>query len=64
VADRIRVNVVATPKLKDAIQANEEYVTTETLTVELSFSEPVPGFTISTDEFDGEKVTVGLVKSV
>ena len=63
VADRIRVNVVATPGLKEAIEANQEYVTAETLTVDLSFSEPVPGFAISSDEFDGEKVTVGLMKA-
>jgi isoleucyl-tRNA synthetase len=63
VADRIRVNVVATPGLKEAIEANREYVTAETLTVDLSFSEPVPGFSISTDEFNGEKITVGLMKA-
>ena len=43
VADRIKVNVVATPGLKEAIEANREYVTAETLTVELIYSEPVPG---------------------
>jgi len=63
VADRIRVNVTATPRLKEAIEANQDYVTAETLTVELSFSEPVPGYAISADEFDGEKVTVGLRKA-
>ncbi len=63
VADRIRVNVMATPALKEAIVANEEYVTSETLTVELSFSEPVPGYAVSADEFDGEKVTIGLIKA-
>jgi isoleucyl-tRNA synthetase len=63
VADRIRVNVVATPGLQDAIEANRDYILAETLTVELSFSEPVPGFPISSDEFDGEKVTVGLMKA-
>ncbi|MGB8213962.1 MAG: isoleucine--tRNA ligase [Anaerolineales bacterium] len=63
VADRIKVNVVATPGLKQAIEANREYVTAETLTVELSYSEPVPGTVTAQDEFDGEKVTVGLVKA-
>jgi isoleucyl-tRNA synthetase len=63
VADRIRVNVLATDGLKQAIEANWDYVTSETLTVDLSFSEPVPGYALTTDEFDGEKVTVGLVKA-
>ena len=63
VADRIRVSVVATPKLKEAIQANLEYVTAETLTVNLEFDH-LPDFgQITEDEFDGEKVTVGLVKA-
>jgi isoleucyl-tRNA synthetase len=62
VADRIKVNVIATPGLKKAIEANREYVTAETLTVELSFSAPVPGSATTEDEFDGEKVTVGLTK--
>jgi isoleucyl-tRNA synthetase len=63
VADRIQVNVVATMGLKEAIEANRDYVTAETLTVVLRYSEPLPGFAVSTDEFDGEKVTVGLIKA-
>ncbi|MEW6094482.1 MAG: isoleucine--tRNA ligase [Chloroflexota bacterium] len=63
VADRIKVNVVATPGLKAAIEAHREYVTTETLTVELFFTEPVTGSASVSGEFDGEKVTVGLVKA-
>jgi len=62
VADRIKLFVVATPGLKKAIKANQEYITAETLTVELSFSEPGPGSVSMADKFDGEKVTVGLVK--
>ncbi len=63
VADRIRVNVLVTPGLKEAIQAYRDYVTTETLTVELNFSEPGPGSASMSDEFDGETITVGLVKA-
>ena len=63
VADRIHVYVTATPGLKEAIEANRDYITAETLTVELNFTEPVPGSAIVTDEFDGEKVTIGLVKT-
>jgi len=63
VADRIKVNVVATQALKEAIDANRDYVMGETLTVELNFSEPGTGSTSVQDEFDGEKVTIGLVKA-
>jgi isoleucyl-tRNA synthetase len=63
VADRIKVYVVATPGLKEAIEANLDYITAETLTVDLSFSEPAPGSVTASDEFDGERVTVGLVKA-
>ena len=63
VADRIKVNVVATPGLKEAIVAYQEYVTTETLTVDLKFFDPVPGSVIAVDQFDGEKITFGLVKA-
>jgi len=62
VADRIKVYVTATLGLKEAIEANRDYVTAETLTVELSYSEPVPGSAMTEDEFDGEKVTIGLLK--
>ena len=63
VADRIRVFVTATPGLVAAIEANRDYVTSETLTVELSFSPPGAALTSISDEFDGEKVSVGLVKA-
>ena len=63
VADRIKVNLVVTPGLKEAIEENRAYITTETLTVELNYSEPLPGSTGLSDEFDGEKFTVGLVKA-
>jgi isoleucyl-tRNA synthetase len=63
VADRIKVSVVATAGLKEAIQANRDYVTAETLAVDLKFGKPAAGSTTSSDEFDGEKVTVGLAKA-
>ncbi len=71
VADRIKVYVLATSGLQDAIEANRAYITAETLTVELNFTDPsamlepgpVPGSATSSDEFDGEMVTVGLVKA-
>ena len=63
VADRIKVYVTATLGLKEAIEANRDYVTAETLTVELSYSEPVPGSAMTEDEFDGEKMLIGLMKA-
>ena len=63
VADRIKVQVTATQGLKVAIETNRDYITAETLTVELRYAEPVPGSPTASDEFDGEKVTVGLVKA-
>jgi hypothetical protein len=62
VADRIRIQVTATPKLKEAIEANRDYVTVETLTVEMNYSEPVRGSEVAEDEFDGEKVKIGMIK--
>jgi hypothetical protein len=63
VADRIRVYVAATSGLKEAIEAYRDYVNTEILAVELSFSDPGLGSVSVTDEFDREKVTVGLIKA-
>ena len=63
VADRIRVYVTATPGLKEAIQVNRDYVTAETLTVEMDYSEPAPGSAMAEDEFDGEKMKIGVVKA-
>ncbi len=63
VADRIKVYVTATPGLKEAIEAHQEYVTAETLTVELSFDKPPASATTVEDAFDNEKVNIGLVKT-
>ena len=56
------MNVQATPVLKAAIEANREYILAETLTVELKYAEPVARSVTITDEFDGEKLSLGLVK--
>jgi isoleucyl-tRNA synthetase len=63
VADRIKLYVSASTELKAAIQEHQEYITAETLTVELSFSAPVEGAAVTEDEFEGQKVMVGLVKT-
>jgi isoleucyl-tRNA synthetase len=62
VADRIELFVDASPDLRSAIEAHKEYITAETLTSRLEFAVPPPGASTVEDSFDGEKVTVGLVK--
>jgi isoleucyl-tRNA synthetase len=62
IADRIRLFANASPGLWEAIQAHREYIQGETLSVELSAGDPPPGAATTTTEFDGEQVTIGLVK--
>jgi isoleucyl-tRNA synthetase len=63
VADRIRLYVTASEELRRAIQRHNDYITAETLTVELLFSDAPLGASSTNDEFDGEKVTISLVKA-
>ena len=63
VADRINLFVVASANLKSAIEAHREYITSETLSVSLDFNEPPAGASSVEDNFDGEKVKVGLIKA-
>jgi isoleucyl-tRNA synthetase len=63
VADRIELYVSATPGLREVIEANRDYVTTETLTLQVHYSKPPESSPSVEDEFDGEKVLLGLVKS-
>ncbi len=63
VADRIRLYVDATETLKEAIHRHREYITGETLTVDLFFTPAPADARMSEDAFDGEKVTFGLLKA-
>jgi isoleucyl-tRNA synthetase len=63
VADRIKLFVTASGGLKSAIEEHRDYITAETLTTALRFSAAPKGAVKIEDEFDGEKMTVGLVKS-
>ncbi len=63
VADRIKLYVEATPGLKEAIEAHRDYVTAETLTVELHFAAPPAGVPSVSDEFDGEQTTIGIQRA-
>jgi isoleucyl-tRNA synthetase len=62
VADRIELFVEASPGLRFAVEAHRDYITTETLTSTLTFGSSPEGASVVEDEFDGEKVRVGLVK--
>jgi isoleucyl-tRNA synthetase len=62
VADRIDLFVEASPGLRSAVEAHKDYITTETLTSNLTFGSPPEGASMVEDGFDGEKVKVGLVK--
>jgi isoleucyl-tRNA synthetase len=62
VADRIQLFVDASSGLKSAIEAHQDYITTETLTYKFVFGDPPEGASTSKDEFDGEKVIVGLLR--
>jgi isoleucyl-tRNA synthetase len=63
VADRIKLFVTATHGLAQAIAAYQDYITAETLTRELVFSDlPASVTARSEDNFEGENVVYGLVK--
>lgn len=63
VADRIRVYLEASPLLKDAILKHHDYITGETLAVELSFGAKPAAAKVISDSFDGETVTIALIKA-
>jgi len=62
VADRIVTYYSASPKLAEAVAAHAGYILGETLSVEL-VADPAPeGAVAGADEFDGEKLALGLTK--
>jgi isoleucyl-tRNA synthetase len=63
VADRIHLYVTASDGLKAAIEEHRDYVTTETLTTDLKFTDAPKGAACVEDAFDGEKMAIGLVKA-
>lgn len=62
VADRIELFVEASPGLRSAVETHRDYITAETLTANLEFGSPPEGAPTVADSFDGEKMTVGLMK--
>jgi isoleucyl-tRNA synthetase len=63
VADRIELFIEASAGLKSAIETHKDYITVETLTSKLSFATPPEKSSVVEDEFEGEKVKLGVVKS-
>lgn len=63
IADRIRVYYTATPQLAEAVNDFRDYIMNETLTVEMSMDDAPHGVNSVSDSFDGEDVTVSLVKA-
>jgi len=62
IADRIRIHYTATPKLARALEQFRDYIMGETLADEMS-ADPAPANAATLDDtFDGEKVTIGVVK--
>jgi isoleucyl-tRNA synthetase len=63
IADRIVLFYTATPGLTEAVKAFADYIQAETLTVVLNAGE-IPSDAVSfEDEFDSEKVSIGLKKA-
>jgi isoleucyl-tRNA synthetase len=61
VADRIRLVVEAAPGLRAALEAHREYVTTETLAVQMEFASPPADLPQTREKLDDEEFCVGLI---
>jgi isoleucyl-tRNA synthetase len=64
VSDRILLYLHATPELKQAIETHRETIMAETLCVELHFAPSLVTSKMQIEEFDGERVTIAMVKAV
>jgi isoleucyl-tRNA synthetase len=63
IADRIRLYVQPSPTLGGAIRKHSDYITGETLTVDLQFKDPPASVQSTTTEFDGETALIGVEKA-
>ena len=63
IADRIEVVYSATPGLEGAVKAFTDYIKTETLCLELKAGDVPDDLVKVEDEFDQEKVSVGIKKA-
>jgi len=62
IADHIRVYCAATPKLASAVEQFRKYIMGETLADEMCAGAAPAGAATVDDAFDGEKLTVGIVR--
>lgn len=62
ISDRIRVYYTATPQLAQAVRDFQEYIQNETLAVELVEAPAADDMATTSDQFDGEEVTIGIRK--
>jgi isoleucyl-tRNA synthetase len=63
IADRIHMQVTASPNLEQAIGDHQDYIMGETLTLQLEFGEPGDSAASGEFEFDSERAMVGLEKA-
>jgi isoleucyl-tRNA synthetase len=63
IADRINMQVSASPDLERAIKEHQAYIMGETLTLALEFTEPSGAAADGDFTFDNEQARVGLVKA-
>jgi isoleucyl-tRNA synthetase len=63
IADRIRLHLDPSPRLKEAVLAHQEYILNETLAVELLFAPPAEAVPSITVEFDRETTALGVEKA-
>jgi isoleucyl-tRNA synthetase len=63
IADRILMQVSASPELDQAIREHQEYIMGETLTLELNHGDPDGSGVDAEFEFDGQSARVGLQKA-
>lgn len=63
IADRITLYFTATPGVNKAVEEYKGYIMAETLALTLVNGEPPAGAARVEDEFDQEKIAVGLVKA-
>ncbi|MGE5073121.1 MAG: isoleucine--tRNA ligase [Anaerolineae bacterium] len=63
VADRIHLSVDASDALRAAFDAHRDYIMAETLALSLDFGTLPAGSATAEDEFDGERLSVGLQKA-
>jgi len=60
ISDRIRVHYMASPQLDQAVRNFQDYIQNETLAVELQEAPMAADMVTTTDQFDGEEVTLGI----